>query len=294
MDDKLVTVTTTIVAANDVDGIEMGVMSDGTTYLTGRAVARFCGTAASTIINQKDEWAAGRRANKFAKKLLAKGFNGPELCFPIKHQGKDAHAYPETVVMALLDYYAFESSTPSEVARTNFRLLAQAGLRVFVYSALGYDPTRAVPSSWREFHDRLLLSTSPVGYFGMFRETADFVLNAIRGGLRVDEATIPDISIGIAWAAHWKDNNLDDVHGPRIKHEHNYPNYYPQSRSNPQHPWVYPVSAVGEFRVWLQREYIAQKFPKYLEGKVSRGVLPPSVAELLIAQAVPVEPILKS
>lgn len=187
--------------------------------------------------------------------------------------------------MAFLDYYAFEAATPSEIAQRNFRVLAKAGLRIFVYSALGYDPAKAVPAPWRELHDRLLLASCPSGYFSIFMETSAFVLNAIRGGLRVDEHTIPDISVGIAWAKHWTDDKLDDLYGPRIRFEHNYPDYFPQAASNPQHPWVYPVGALGEFRVWLQDEYVTKRFPKYLDTKVQKGLLPPSVAQLLIAEA---------
>jgi len=282
----------TVVAANDVDGIEMGVLSDGTAYMTGRAVARLCGTSISTILNQKDEWAAGKRTNKFARKLLAEGYTAAELCVPVKHKGSDALAYPETVVMAFLDYYAFEAPLPLPTAQSNFRLLAKAGLRTFVYAALGYDPTRAIPAAWRQFHDRLLLVSSPVGYFSIFTEASTFVLNAIRGGLPVDDRTIPDISIGMAWGKHWSEKQLDETCGQRIRYEHNYPDYFPQAASNPQHPWVYPVQAIGEFRIWLQREYVVHKFPKYLETKVAQGLLPPSAVQLLIDQATPVEPLL--
>ncbi|HVW28098.1 MAG TPA: hypothetical protein VHC69_22195 [Polyangiaceae bacterium] len=196
-----------------------------------------------------------------------------------------AHAYPESVVMSFLDYFAFEAQNPTETAQRNFRTLARAGLRVFVYSALGYDPQRAVPAPWREFHDRMLLASSPMGFFSVFKETADFVLNAIRAGLRVDQHTVPDISVGKAWGEYWKSKDLARSYGERQKHDHNYPDYFAQAASNPQEIWVYPLAALGEFRLWLQAEYVPEKFPRYLETKVARGLLPPSVAELLLAEA---------
>lgn len=284
----------TVAVANDVNGFEMGVMTDHTPYMTGRAVAQLCGAAVSTIINQKDEWAAGKRANKFAQKLLAEGFTGDTLCFPIKHKGRDALAYPEAVVMAFLDYYAFETPNPTETAQRNFRMLAKAGFRIFVYSALGYDPTKVIPSQWRAFHDRLLLVTAPVGYFGVFMETSAFVLNAIRAGLDASPATVPDISIGIGWGKYWEKNELAKRFGERVRFEHNYPPEYPQSASNPQHPWVYPADALGEFRRWLQLEYCAKQFPNYLQGKVSQGLLPPSAAQLMIERTAPIELPVKS
>lgn len=275
----------TVVVANDIEGIEMGVLSDHTTYMTGRAVARLCGAAVSTIINQKDEWAAGKRNNKFAKKLVTDGYVSTELCFPVKHKGVNALGYPEAVVMAFLDYYAYDTPTPSETARKNLRLFSQAGLRLFVYTALGYDPARSVPLHWRNFHDRMLLATAPVGYFSIFKEIADFAIGAIRGGLPADEHTIPDGSVGIAWSKHWEAKKLADEHGERIRHEHNYPSHYAQAASNPQEIWVYPLSALGEFRIWMQTEYARTKYPIYLQSKVKRGVLPASTAQILAVQA---------
>ena len=67
----------------------------------------------------------------------------------------------------------------------------------------------------------------------------------------------------------------------------NYPDYFPQAKSNPQDMNVYPVAALPEFRVWLQTEYIPKKFPSYLKGKVKDGILPPSAAELLLSHALP-------
>jgi hypothetical protein len=46
---------------------------------------------------------------------------------------------------------------------------------------------------------------------------------------------------------------------------------------------VYPLAALGEYREWLQNYYIeGGKFSNYLQGKVKRGELPPSVAALAI------------
>jgi hypothetical protein len=171
----------------------------------------------------------------------------------------------------------------------NFRSLARAGLRLFVYSALGYDPAHQIPSEWRQFHDRTMLVTAPFGYFSVFREAAEIVIFAIRGGLPCDEHTIPDISIGVNWARYWTENDLAATHSERIKHEHNYPDYFPQAASNPQDIWVYPVSALGDFRTWLYTHYLPEKFRRYLQDKVRKGALPASTAELLLAQTVPPE-----
>ncbi len=56
MSEQLV-IQATVAVSRELDGIEMGVLGDGTPYLSGRGVARVCGAAVSTIINQEDHWA---------------------------------------------------------------------------------------------------------------------------------------------------------------------------------------------------------------------------------------------
>jgi hypothetical protein len=43
---------------------------------------------------------------------------------------------------------------------------------------------------------------------------------------------------------------------------------------------------LGAYREWLQGTYIDGEFSAYLQGNVSRGELPPSVAQLAIAAIV--------
>lgn len=271
-----------LAAPKVIDGIEMGVLEDGTPYFTGRAVAALCGVAISTVIEQKAAWAAGKRDGKFARLLASTGFDEDELAVAIGLDGgKRFDAYTERVVMAFLEYYAFELEKPE--ALRNFRALARAGFRLFVYTALGYDPAKSVPLPWREFHDRMQLHSTPSGYFSVFKEMADFILAAIRHGMRIDHRTVPDISVGQAWAKHWNDNNLEAKYGPRIKHPHNYPDYFPQSESNPQPMNVYPVEALGEFRRWMDKTYIP-------DGQIAKGTLPPSTAEILLTAVQPMDP----
>jgi hypothetical protein len=44
---------------------------------------------------------------------------------------------------------------------------------------------------------------------------------------------------------------------------------------------------MGEFRTWMEEKYIPQKFPSYIKGKVEQGLLPPSAAELFLAEITP-------
>jgi hypothetical protein len=277
-----------VAVANEIDGIEMGVLTDGRTYLTGRSLARLCGVASSTIVAQAKRWADGERVGKLAQLFVKRGVSQESLYVEVTTEGgARVTAYTDDVCMVFLEYYAFDSIPVSPVGQTNYRLLALAGMRVFVYQALGYDPVRPLSDAWRHFHDRLTLHAVPSGYFSVFREGADFVLASIRAGLPNDHETIPDISVGKIWSAFWTDKNLAARFGERIKHDHNYPDDYPQAKSNPQEIWVYPVDAIGEFRRWLDATYLPTKYPAYLSGKVKKGILAASTVELLLAEVAP-------
>jgi hypothetical protein len=103
--------------------------------------------------------------------------------------------------------------------------------------------------------------------------------------------TVPPI--GQHWSKFWTDNTLDNRFGERATYPHRYPETQPQAKSNPQESWCYPLSALGAFREWLQDVYDVYieggRFRAYLKGKVSRGELPPSVAQLAISTLVPLQ-----
>ena len=84
---------------------------------------------------------------------------------------------------------------------------------------------------------------------------------------------ILDISIGLHWGNHWRDNNFNSVYGERRTYPHNYPIRYPQSLSNPQTANCYPDAALPEFRRWMREVYQAMQLPKYLNSQVSQGKL---------------------
>jgi hypothetical protein len=112
-----------------------------------------------------------------------------------------------------------------------------------------------------------------LGYFSIFKEQAGLTATLIRAKVTVNDKTIPDISVGLSWGKYWQNSNFDNKFDARKKYEHNYPDYYPQSVSNPQEPWCYPNEALAEFRKWFWEEYIANKFPKYLLDKVKQNAL---------------------
>lgn len=273
-----------VAVSNTIDGVEMGVMEDGTPFLTGRGLARLCGVAHSSVIRQSDTWFEGGRSGRLPKMVMESGWREPELFIKTEHKGQEVHAYPDSICILFLEYYAFEIDPPSEMALRNYRRLGRTSLRLFIYSALGYDPNDVLSGRWKQFHDRMLLNNAPAGYFSIFKEISEVVLAAIKGGLLVDHHTVPDISVGRAWSTEWMERGLDAKHGQRKHHPHVYPDYFPQALSNPVDAWVYPNAALGEFRDWMQQEYLPTGFPKYLSGKVEKGAIASAAAAALLKE----------
>ena len=272
----------------EVDGVGMGVLSDGTAFLNGRGLARLCGIDSSRISEMSADWKTGNSAlTKRVKEILnARGIALDHPYIEIKQRSGIEHAYPDFLCLATLEYYAFDAPTTRDEAKKNFRLLAGKALHDFIYTQVGYDPNNYVPEVWRQFHDRVSLTYNsvPPGYFGVFKEIADMIVTLGQAGLQIDSSFVPDISVGQTWGRYWDDNNYDLTYGDRVKWDHNYPEYFKQALSNPQPAWCYPEVALGEFRRWLREDYIqGGKFAKYITGKVEQKQLPASFAQLAIA-----------
>lgn len=269
------------------DGVGMGVLSDGTAYLTGSGLARMCGVVESTIREMANDWAAEQfkpRGRAIANLLAERGWTGTSLFIPVEVDGSTHHAYPEPVCTAFLEYYAFVVSPPKQEAVKNARILIGSSLKAFVYVQVGYDPSHSVPLAWKQFHDRVSLTYNkvPKGYFCVFKEIANMVVAMIQNGVPVDDKTVPDISAGQHWGKHWSDNEFDKTLGARIKFESCYPDYFPQAASNPHHPWAYPDEGLPEFRRWFIEMYLPEKFPAYIANQVKNRALPPSIGQLAI------------
>lgn len=277
-----------VCASGKVNGIEMGVLSDGNVYLSGRSLSELCGVKNSSLSEATTEWSSPVLKTRLAKWLVQQGFSRDSLYTKTSIPGvagNVVYAYQEDICRLVLAYYATEVGTAE--AKKNLLTFLQAGLRAFVYSALKFDPARATEIAWQNFRDRLQLSNEPPGYFSILKEGASLVLAAIQAGLQVDHRTIPDIAIGRAWSAHWKAQGLAEKHGPAGAHDHNYPPYYPQAASNPQEVRVYPVQALGDFRIWMQEIFIPTHLPKYLKGQITKGALTERAAQALLAATSP-------
>lgn len=270
----------------EINGIEMGVLENGMPFLSEMGLAKMCGIARSPLNRLAANWLEEKdkpRGKEIAS-LLGPEYDEPTLFLKSIYKGREVNAYPESVCMALLEYFAFVADPPKEQAIQAYRALARRSFREFVYTAVGYAPQRNILDGWRNFHDRVDMTNDavPEGYFSVFREIASMIVPMIRSGVLISDKTVPDISVGVAWSKYWEKNNLDQLHGERQKYDHEYPDYYPQARSNPQSSYAYPDAALGEFRAWLRNEYITTKFPKYLITQARKQQLLSKVAQQAI------------
>lgn len=255
----------------EIRGIGMGVLRDGTPFLNQRGLAALCGVQNAHIGTLDKDWSDPVQKPRITtiKDLIAK--RGPVPSAPsmeAKQNGRNVLAYPGIVCLAVIEYYALDAGVNCQPeARDNFRTLAGKGLEDFIYTQVGYSPDTAIPEAWQSFHDRVTLTYNsvPFGHFGVFKEIADLIVTMIRGGAPIDHTFVPDISVGIHWGRYWDESNFDRNYGPRIRYLHHYPDYFPQSGSNPQTPWAYPDNALGEFRRWMHENYLrGGKFEAYL------------------------------
>lgn len=275
------------VAEVEFDGVAMGVLSDGTPYLHLRGLARLCGVDSGMLSRLTTNWPEERqkpRGQRIDELLQQQNFRDGSLSVLSLGPTGEVPVYTDAVCMALLEYYAFDAKQgSSETAQKNFRLLARKSFRDFIYDGCGYNPDAHIPESWRTFHERILLNDQvPIGYFSIFRESADLIVHMIKGGCPLDSHTMPDGSIGISWGSYWAKEGMDAIFGGRMKSPHIFPSWFPQAMANPVEAWVYPVEALGAFRRWMYEKYLPINFPKYVQTKVRQNAFLPARADALL------------
>ncbi|MDC9623955.1 hypothetical protein PSI22_20530 [Xenorhabdus sp. XENO-7] len=278
------------VAEAEVNGIQMGVLNDGTPYLTLYGLAKLCGIDEAPLRVFTSNWQSERikpRGKKVESYLQLRGHYNVEKLFTrtINKQGIETHAYPDYICMSILQYYAFDATNfDNTSARNIFIKLADYTLKRMIYEQSGYVPNQdVINNSWNVFQQRIIANDSiPIGYFSIFREMADLTVKLINSEFRLDPHAIPDISVGQRWATYWKTNNLEQQFGARFLHPHNYPANFPQSRGTQKEAYIYPNGALGIFKDWLATTYIDEHLTTYLSRKVNDGALPAPQAEKIL------------
>jgi len=260
-----------------INGIEMGVLDNGIPYLTESGLAGLCAVDRKTISELASEYSQNisrPRVDWVRQKLATFGYSEPTLYLKAMNMGIEVNAYVPQVCVAILEYYAFNVSNPNPNVTNFYRSLVGVSFQEMIYRAVGYDPRQSLPIVWQQYTDRvsILADSVPDGYFSIFKETAGLLVDLINNGVPVGPSIMPDGSVGIGWAGHWNKIDGDSKFGQPIRYQHNFPNYFPQAKSNPQTPRAYPETALPEFRRWFREEYLPIKYPKYilgLKGKVS-------------------------
>jgi hypothetical protein len=272
-----------IIAEREIDGVGMGVLSDGTPFLSLRGLARMTGVDNANMIRITEEWTEATpkpRVAKIKELVREQGYDDTTAFIPVERKGTLHHAVPDAVCMAVLEYYAFHAQDAKDQARKAYRTLARKGFRDFIYAQVGYNPTGSADIAWQQFHDRVSLThpVVPDGFFCVFQEISGMFVTLIQNGVNPGKKFIPDISVGIHWGRKWAAENMDIVYGDRVKFPQNYPSYFPQAEANPHDTFCYPNEALAEFRSWLQSTYIPKKMPDYLNTKVKQGQIPSKLA----------------
>jgi hypothetical protein len=257
------------------DGIPMGVLSDGTPYLTLYGLAKLCGIDEAPLRMFTSNWDAEKikpRGQKIASYLADRGYVNVDRLYTrvVNSSNVETHAYPDYVCMAIMRYYAMDAANfDRSIAVGNFVRLAEYTLKRMIYEKANYNPNASIDLSFENYRARIKLNDQiPTSHFAVFREIADIAMNLIGGGFPMDDTTSLDGSVGSHWGRYWAKNRLSEKFGERIQHPHLYPDNYRQAAANKFiTAWIYPIEALGTFRKWLHENYAMDKLPKYLDNK---------------------------
>lgn len=247
-------------------GFEMGVMSDGTPYLTASGLAFVCGTVRSNIITLVNDWHNQRHhpRGQSISKIIARNGGDPtkDLHTPIKVRGITHHAIPADYCMAILEYYAFESRSDADVAKDNYRNLATQSLKEFIYKRTGYKATGALPAHLTRYV--LNRAKIPYTHFSMLNEiTLNLIAPLEEAGYTLPEKLLPDASEGRIFCG-WlrKEKGVEPNDFPTYEHE------FPDGRIV-KGVKLYPVEYLDDFRKHFHEVWLAEKAQKYFGDRDS-------------------------
>lgn len=136
----------------------MGILKDGTPYLTMTGLAKLCGVEPSALWAFTSKW--NPEDNKprtvfIADILFQQGYDIRTLFTRVtSDKGVETHAYPDYVCMAILEYYALEAKRfDNTIARENYRKLASYTLRKMIYDQLGINTQDRITKSWQVYQE---------------------------------------------------------------------------------------------------------------------------------------------
>lgn len=226
--------------------------SDGASGMTVTALAKLAGIAQNAITVLLNEIAQSDPITNALPELL-KPFAGKELR-AITNKTDGSKFIVDNVCQAVLEYYAFEARkyNGKEIAIQNYRTIARAGMRVYIWSQTGYDPNKRRTQAsylgyWAERQYAFIERTEiPSGWFCIFQELAQLMWKLEKIGYVIPDFSpadnkriVPDVSIGRMFCAHMRQKGFD-VDATAQK----YPHWYPG--------WSAPVDANIYPNAWLE------------------------------------------
>lgn len=267
--------------------VEVGILPDGTPFMSGRELARACGISNSTLVGWGEmtpQLGDRYRAGKMAELLATYGYSGDRFFVPIpdgtKFGGRaNVSAYPYKVCMAFLDYYAFEAN--KEEARNSLRVLSEKQLPQFIEQTVreqANPPLKAKPQpprvkSTSPFQTRPLREGIPIGYFTVRQIMSSDQARSLPALPLSERQTALLTNIDKAWSRYWTIHQLALIFGDRFPVPQLSLNDWARPRQ-----YVYPNTVLDEFKDWLYKQYIPERFPSYLQRKKQQ--IPASVTLL--------------
>ena len=258
-----------LVPSYDEDGNETGYYTrepDGVSGMTVTSLAEFCGSVQSSITQLLDKIRdSDPITNDLSESLQP--FAGKDLRLITKDlQGR--RIVPDEACQAVAEYYALDAReyAGKSIAVSNYRQIARAGMRIFIWSKTGYVPEYLRPqlkshtTAYIQRLENMRDHEVPDDAWTTFRESAE-VLLLVEKDMRVpvDRLDLCDGSIGSHWSQFRKGKSWAKV---TTTYKHVF-----RDQRKEQYPNAYDLSELSHFRIWLRDRYIPYHLPKYISDK---------------------------
>jgi|GEM_PF-2085612 len=242
---------------------------DGVSGMTVRALADFVGTSPAAITQLLNRI---RSSDPLTNDLLdsLKSYAGKELRL-LTNDLQGRLIIPDEACQAIAEYYALDSRTydGKPIAVSNYRAIAKAGMRVFIWSRTGFVPEplrqnlRSHTTTYIERLENMRDHNVLDVLWTTFREGAE-VLLLVEKELRVpvDQMDLCDGSIGNHWSQYRDGKAWRKAPG-------NYTHVFRDQRG-PRECKAYHLEELSHFKRWLREYYIPHHLPEYLSNKFGK------------------------
>lgn len=133
-------------AYDEIDGMGMGRLSDGSTYLTQRGLAYLCGVQNAHIGTISRDWDSDKPRILAIKARLGRfGYRRDSPHQVLSYTGRRQYCYDMAVVQAVLDYYALDAAKPQAEAQANRQRFLGDALETYILTKLTPEATPAEP-----------------------------------------------------------------------------------------------------------------------------------------------------